>query len=66
MKKVIIVSNTPFEEISVPHNAENVVVTFATSPENIAVTAGVLYGQITPEGRMPVANGCVHAAAKLV
>lgn len=65
-KKVIIVSNTPFEEISVPHNAENVVVTFATSPENIAVTAGVLYGQITPEGRMPVANGCVRAAAKLV
>lgn len=58
-KPAVVVSNTPFEEISVPHNAGTVVVTFATSPENIRVTAGVLYGAITPEGRMPVENGCV-------
>lgn len=58
-KPVIVVSNTPFEEISVPHNAGSVVITFATSPENIRVTAGTLYGRIHPEGRMPVENGCV-------
>lgn len=53
-KQVVIVTNTPYEEISVPHNAQNIVVTFATSPENIAVTAGVLFGQIVPEGVWPV------------
>lgn len=58
-KPAVVVSNTPFEEISVPRNAETVIITFATSPENIRVTAGVLFGRITPEGRMPVANGCV-------
>lgn len=57
-KPVVVVSNTPFEEISVPRNAGTVVITFATSPENIRVTAGALYGKITPEGRMPVGNGC--------
>lgn len=58
-KPVVVVSNTPFEEISVPRTAGTVVVTFATSPENIKVTAGVLFGKIVPEGRMPVANGCI-------
>lgn len=58
-KPAVVVSNTPFEEISVPRNAETVIITFATSPENIRVTAGVLFGRITPEGRMTVANGCV-------
>lgn len=58
-KPCVVVSNTPFEQISVPANAGTVVVTFATSPENVKVTAGVLYGKVTPEGRMPVENGCV-------
>jgi len=58
-KPAVIVSNTPFEELSVPHNAGTVVVSFATSPENVRVSAGVLYGRITPEGRMPVENGCM-------
>lgn len=53
-KKVIIVSNTPYEELTVPHHAKNVVITFATSPENIKVTAGVLFGEIVPEGVWPL------------
>lgn len=48
------VSNTPYEELTIPKNAENVVVTFATSPENIKVTAGVLFGGIVPEGVWPL------------
>lgn len=53
-KKVIVVSNTPYEELTIPHNAKNVIVTFATSPENIKVTAGVLFGKIVPEGVWPL------------
>jgi len=53
-KKVIVVTNTPYEEISIPKNAKCVVVTFATSPDNIEVVAGALYGKITPEGVWPV------------
>ena len=53
-KKVILVTNTPYEEISIPNNAKCVVVTFATSPDNIEVVAGTLFGKITPEGVWPV------------
>ena len=53
-KKVIVVTNTPYEEISIPANAKAVVVTFATSPDNIEVVAGTLYGKIIPEGVWPV------------
>jgi len=53
-KKVIVVTNTPYEEISIPKNAKSVIITFATSPENIKATAGVLFGEITPEGVWPV------------
>ena len=53
-KQVIVVSNTPYEELSIPPHAENVVVTFATSPENIRVVAGVLFGKIHPEGEWPL------------
>ena len=35
-------------------NAKSVVITFATSPDNIEVVAGTLYGKITPEGVWPV------------
>ncbi|MDD3251455.1 MAG: glycoside hydrolase family 3 protein [Lachnospiraceae bacterium] len=52
--KVIVVTNTPYPEISIPEHANNVVVTFATSPENIKVTAGVLFGAVTPEGEWPI------------
>ena len=53
-KKVIVVTNTPYEEISIPKNAKSVIITFATSPENIKVTAGTLFGKICPEGVWPV------------
>ena len=53
-KKVVVVSNTPYEELTIPKNAGNVVITFATSPENVKVTAGVLFGRIEPEGVWPL------------
>ncbi len=52
--KIIIVTNTPYEEISIPSNARNVLVTFATSPENIKATAAVLFGKMEPEGLWPL------------
>lgn len=53
-KKFVVVTNTPYEEVSIPKNARTVVVTFATSPDNIEATAGVLYGKIAPEGVWPI------------
>jgi beta-N-acetylhexosaminidase len=53
-KKVILVTNTPYEELSIPAEADTVVVTFATSPDNMEVTAGTLFGEISPEGEWPV------------
>lgn len=51
--KVIVVTNTPYEELSIPRNAKNVLLTFATSPENIRAAA-VLFGRMTPEGVWPL------------
>ncbi len=62
---VVIVTNTPFEEISIPQNAKNVLITFATSPANIKATADVLFGKIKPQGKMPVQNGIVPQAVRL-
>ena len=53
-KNIIVVTNTPYEEISIPDNAESVVLTFAKSPNNAMVTAGVLFGEVVPEGVWPV------------
>ena len=53
-KKIIVVTNMPYEEISVPKNAKSVVLTFATSPDNIEVVAGAIFGKIVPEGVWPV------------
>lgn len=55
-KPVVVVTNTPYEEISIPQNAHTVLVTFATSPENIKVTAAALFGEIEPEGVWPIAH----------
>lgn len=52
--KVIVVTNTPYEELSIPRNAKNVLLTFATSPENIRAAAAVLFGRMTPEGVWPL------------
>ncbi|NLG84467.1 MAG: hypothetical protein GX493_07675, partial [Firmicutes bacterium] len=53
-RRVIVVTNTPYE-LSIPVEADTVIVTFATSPRNLEVVAGVLFGQIVPEGEGPVA-----------
>lgn len=53
-KKIIIVTNTPYEQVSIPANARNVLLTFATSPENIKASAAVLFGEMQPEGVWPL------------
>ena len=53
-KNVILVTNTPYEVLSIPAEADTVVVTFATSPHNIEATAGTLFGEISPEGEWPI------------
>lgn len=52
--KVIMVTNTPYEALSIPRNAKNVLLTFATSPENIKASAAVLFGKMVPEGVWPL------------
>ena len=52
-KKFILVTNTPYP-LSIPKNARNVLLTLATSPDNIKCTAKVLYGDMQPEGQYPV------------
>ena len=62
----VIVTNTPFEEISIPKNARNVVITFATSPANVKAMAEVLFGKCKAEGKMPVKNGISVSAEAMV
>lgn len=52
--KAIIVTNTPYQELSIPANAENVIVSFSTGPDNAEVVAKTLYGETTPEGVWPI------------
>ncbi len=54
-QKVVVVSNTPYE-LSIPARAEAVIVTFATTPHNIEVVAGTLFGTMTPEGQWPITH----------
>lgn len=53
-KKIIIVTNTPYEQVSIPSNARSVLLTFATTPENIKATAAILFGNMKPEGVWPL------------
>ncbi|MDR2078501.1 MAG: hypothetical protein LBP74_02120 [Treponema sp.] len=53
-KPLIVITNTPYP-ISVPENCANLIVTYATSPDNLEVCAGVLFGAVHPEGTYPVA-----------
>ena len=53
---VIIVTNTPYEPLSIPEGSGHVVINFATSPENVQATASVLYGVQEPEGVWPLTN----------
>ena len=52
--KIIVITNTPYP-LSVPKNCPNLIITFATSPDNIEVCAGVLFGEIHAEGTWPLA-----------
>jgi hypothetical protein len=53
-KTVAVITNTPYP-LSVPVNADNLIVTYATSPHNIEVCAGVLFGEARAEGVYPLA-----------
>jgi hypothetical protein len=53
-KTVVVITNTPYP-LSVPANADNLIVTYATSPHNIEVCAGVLFGEAQAEGVYPLA-----------
>ena len=52
-KKIVLVTNTPYPR-TIPENAKNVFITFATSPENVKATAKALFGEIQPEGEYPI------------
>jgi len=52
-KKFIIVSNTPYP-LSVPDGCDNLIITYATSPHNLEVVAGVLFGEVNAEGIYPI------------
>lgn len=52
-KTFILVTNTPYP-LSIPKNAHNILLTLATSPDNIKCAAKVLYGDMQPEGQYPV------------
>lgn len=54
--RVVLVTNTPYEELSIPGNARSVLVTLATSPENVKAAAAVLFGAMAPEGVWPLRN----------
>lgn len=53
---IIVVTDTPYEEISIPENAGSVVVTFSNCPSNVEVTAGVLFGKTEAEAVWPVSH----------
>lgn len=56
-KTFIVVTDTPYTELSIPENAKNVILSFSPcSPEGTKVVAGVLYGKVNPEGVWPVKN----------
>lgn len=52
--KLVVVTNTPFQELSIPDNAANVLISFATSPRNVEHTAKILFGDEVTEGEWPL------------
>lgn len=53
-KTIVVISNTPYRN-SIPDAADTVILTFATSPDNVEAAAGVLFGELSPEGEWPIA-----------
>jgi beta-N-acetylhexosaminidase len=43
--KIVVITNTPYP-LSVPKDCPNLIISYATSPDNIEVCAGVLFGAI--------------------
>lgn len=54
-KTVILVTNTPYE-LTIPEAADTVILTFAPTVRNMEVVAKTLFGEIEPQGEMPVSN----------
>lgn len=54
-KKLVLVTNTPYD-MAIPENVGTVVLTFTPTARNIEVVAGSLFGEILPQGEMPVTN----------
>ncbi|MCL2804625.1 MAG: hypothetical protein FWD26_01630 [Treponema sp.] len=52
-KTIVVITNTPYP-ISVPNNCSNLIISFATSPQSMEVCAGVLFGEIEPQGKWPI------------
>jgi len=52
-KKFIVVTNTPYP-ISTPTGCDNLIITYATSPHNLEVVVGVLFGKIVAGGTYPI------------
>jgi beta-N-acetylhexosaminidase len=52
-KKVVVITDTPYK-MSIPDEADTVVVIFGPSPENIEAVAGVIFGEIKAEGKWPI------------
>ena len=52
-KRVIVVTNTPYR-LSIPDNADTVILSFSPTIRHAEVTAGVLYGKEQPLGSWPV------------
>ena len=51
--KIVVISNTPYP-LSIPRNCPNLIISLATSPCNMEVCAGVLFGGIEPRGMWPL------------
>ncbi|HOJ11369.1 MAG TPA: glycoside hydrolase family 3 N-terminal domain-containing protein [Clostridiales bacterium] len=51
--KIVIITNTPYP-LSIPKGSDCIIITFGTSPANVEVVAGVLFGGIIPEGEWPI------------
>lgn len=54
-KKIIVITNSPYK-MTVPDNADTVIITFSPTIENAKVVAGTLFGEVSPLGEMPVSN----------
>lgn len=52
-RNVVVIANTPYRN-TIPDDADTVILTFATSPDNVEAAAGVMFGEISPEGEWPL------------